>query len=169
MKPKAKFQLTKKDIQRLENFINQKINNPQEAEEVLSETLLAAYESFPLFSGRSTFYTWLCAIAKHEIIDFYRKKKIKIFLFSHWPWLENLAFQALGPEQILLRKEFEGKVNQTLKTLNEGYQEVLRLKYYQKLSVKQIAEKLNETSKAIESRLTRARKAFLKAYLVNSY
>jgi len=162
-----KFLFEKKTILKLKNFIAKKVSNPEEAEEIFQETLVSASECLGLYSGRASFFTWLCGIAKHEIADFYRKKKIKTILFSRLPWLENLATEALGPEPILLQEEVIRKVKETLKALSEGYQQVLRLKYYQGFSVKEIARQLNETVKAIESRLTRARKAFAKAFVAD--
>jgi RNA polymerase sigma-70 factor (ECF subfamily) len=153
---------------RLWNFIKQRVENEDDAWDIFQETLISASESLPTFSGKSPFFTWLGGIAKHEISDFYRKKKIKTILFSHLPWLENLASQALGPEQILLRKEFEQRVRQTLENLSEEYSQILRLKYYEGLTIVEIAQKLNETVSAIESRLFRARKAFAKAFSANS-
>lgn len=153
---------------RLRKFIAQKIANEQDIEEILQESLIAAVDCLPLYSGKSTLFTWICGIARHEIADYYRKKKIKTFLFSHLPWLEELANEALGPEQVFMRRELENKVRATLSQLSEGYAEILRLKYYQGLTVAQIAEKLNETTKAIESRLTRARQAFAQVYLANA-
>lgn len=153
---------------RLRKFIGQKVANPADVEEILQESLIAAVDCLPLYSGKSTLFTWICGIARHEIADYYRKKKIKTFLFSRLPWLKDLTNGALGPEQILLRKELQRKVFKTFKSLSEGYAEVLRLKYYQGLTVAQIAEKLNETAKAIESRLTRARQAFAQVYLADS-
>jgi len=155
---------SKEIVLKLKNFISQKVNNSSDAEEILQETLISANNCLKLYSGKSSFFTWLCGIAKHEISDFYRKKKIKTFLFSHLPWLENLASEALGPEQILLRKETIKKVKTNLRSLSKGYQQVLRLKYYQGLSIREIAQQLNETIKTIESRLTRARRAFVKAF-----
>jgi len=155
-------------LPRLKKYIFFKVSDPYEAEEILQETLIASHESFPFFKGKSSFFTWLCAIANHETADFYRKKKIKTFLFSRLPWLENLVSEALGPEQELLKKEFEQKVKRTLSGLNEGYREVLRLKYYQGLRVIEIAKSLNESTKAIESRLGRARKAFAEAFTTDS-
>jgi len=149
------------------NFIRTRVDNEEEAEEIFQETLVAALESLPLFSRRSSSFTWLCGIAKHEVADHYRKKKIKTILFSRLPWLENLASEALGPEQVFLKKEFEQNVTKTLKGLDEGYREVLRLKYYQGLTVSQIAQKLNESTKTIESRLWRARQSFAKAFLAD--
>jgi len=110
--------------------------------------------------------TWLCGIAKHEIADFYRKKKIKTIVFSLFPALESFVSQALSPEGVLEEKELKEKVVKILRLLAEGYAQVLRLKYIQEFSVREIAESLGETEKAIESRLTRARKAFAKLYVV---
>lgn len=155
-------------INGLKKFVFQRVQNYEETEEIVQETLIAAVECLPMYSGKSSFFTWLCGIAKHEIADYYRKKKIKTILFSRLPWLENLVSQALGPEQILLRKEFEKKVKKTLNSLSEGYREVLRLKYIEGLSVKEIAQRLNETTKTIESRLFRARKAFAKALVADN-
>ena len=153
---------------RLRNFIARKVANEQDIEEILQESLIATVDCLPLYSGKSSLFTWICGIARHEIADYYRKKKIKTFLFSHLPWLEELASQALGPEQIFMRRELEDKVKKTLNRLSEGYAEVLRLKYYQGLSVEQIAIKLNETTKMVESRLFRARQAFIKVYLTDA-
>lgn len=166
MRTKQEFTklLTKETRLRLRRFIRLRVDDPKEAEEIFQETLLAAWEGFGSFRGKAAFSTWLGAIARHEIGDFYRKKKIKAFLFSRLPWLENLASQALGPEQALLRGEYEKKVAEGLKSLSEGYREVLRLKYYEGLSMKEIASALNETTKAVESRLFRARQAFGQAY-----
>lgn len=153
-----------KYLPRLSGFIARFTENKEERETILQETLVSALESWPTFSKKSSFYTWLCGIAKHEIADFYRKKKLKTLLFSRLPWLEELASEALGPEQIFLRKEFEAEVKATLNNLTAGYREILRLKYYQGLEVSEIAQKLNETVSAIESRLFRARRAFAKAF-----
>lgn len=149
---------------RLWQFIDRRVKNEDDVWDIFQETIISVSDSLGSFSGKSSFLTWLCAIARHEISDYYRKKKIKTFLFSHFPWLENLASEALGPEQLLLRKDFEGKVRKTLESLSEGYQQVLRLKYYQGLTIRQIAVRLNETVKTVESRLFRARKAFAEAF-----
>jgi len=45
------------------------------AEDLVQETLLAAYRSYGNFSGKSTVKTWLTGILKHKIVDYYRKMK----------------------------------------------------------------------------------------------
>ncbi len=152
---------------RLASFIAQRVRDEDEAEEILEETLIAASQSLPTFKGRSSFFTWLCGIANHEIADFYRKKKIKLFLFSHFPFLEDLVSEALGPEEELLEEELRKEVKQVLSRLTEGYSLILRLKYYQGLSMGEIAKSLGLTVKAVESKLSRAREAFRIEWLEN--
>lgn len=153
---------------RLLKFIKTKV--PHEAiEEVLDDTFLSAFDSLPLFKFRSSLYSWLYSIARHEIVDFYRRKKIKTILFSRFPVLENLASQALSPERVLEEKEIKGEVIKTLKNLSEGYSRILRLKYIDGLSYQEIAERLEKTVKAVESKLARARQAFAIAWKNRNY
>lgn len=153
---------------RLRRFITQRVSDRRDAEDILQETFASALDSLPTFSGKSSFFTWLCGIAKHEIADFYRKKKIKTILFSRLPFLEKLADQALGPEEELIEAELKRQINLVFKQLSEGYQQVLRLKYIDEYSVAQIAEKLGTSLKAAESRLSRARRAFRKVWLAEN-
>lgn len=157
-------QIDKESLKKLKNYLFSRLKDPFEAEEIFQETLIAATESLPTYQGQASFSTWLCAIANHEIADFYRKKKLKTILFSRFPFLGNLVSQALGPEEELLKKELRKEVKKTLSGLTEGYSQILRLKYYQGLSVKEIARKLHLTIKATESRLSRARLAFQKEW-----
>jgi RNA polymerase sigma-70 factor (ECF subfamily) len=50
------------------------LRNPDQAEDVVQETLLAALEGRARFSGSSSVKTWLTGILKHKIIDTIRRK-----------------------------------------------------------------------------------------------
>lgn len=163
---KVEFEIElKNSLPRLKNYISYKVSDQRDAEEILQETLIAASDSLPLFKGHSSFFTWLCGIANHEIADFYRKKKIKTILFSHFPFLETIASEALTPDEKLEKEELRKEVRKVLAALSEGYREILRLKYLEGLTVSQIAQKLKTSFKAVESRLTRARETFKKIWL----
>jgi len=148
--------------ERLLSFILSRVPDPKDAEEILEDTFLSAWESFPLFRNKSSFFTWLCGIAKHEIADYYRKKRIKAILFSRFPFLENLASQALGPEEEMLKKELKKEVFQALGRLKKRYRKVLILKYVEGKKVGEIAHLLDQTVKAVESCLFRARRSLAK-------
>ncbi len=150
--------------ERLLNFVLKRVNNLDDAEEITQETLISCWDSWPMFQGKSNRFTWMCGIAKHEIADFYRKQKLKQVVFSRLPWLKELVSEALGPELAYQELEAKKKIVKTLKNLSEGYGQILRLKYIDNLSMKEIGTKLELTVKAVESRLTRARLAFAKEY-----
>lgn len=158
-------QLIKENLPKLKKYIFSKVPDPKDAEEILQETLISAHESYAFFEGKSSFYTWLCGIANHEIADFYRRKKIKTLLFSRFPFLENIVSQALTPDEDFEKQELRKEVKKVLSCLKEGYSQILRLKYYQGFSMAEIAHRLKTTVKAVESRLSRARGAFRKNWV----
>jgi RNA polymerase sigma-70 factor (ECF subfamily) len=144
----------------LKVFVGRKIDDPDLVEELVNDILLAGYKSRQNFLGKSEEFSWLCGIAKHKIIDYYRKKKIKTVLFSVNPVFEEIADKALSPERDVLKNELKAEIKKTLRELKAGYGKILRLKYVQGRSTAAIAKKLKTTVKAIESKLHRAKKQF---------
>ncbi len=136
----------------------------EDAEEIVQDTLLAALDSLPLYSGKSSLFSWLCGICRHEIADFYRKRRIKAMVFSHFAALETLVSEVLGPEARLDRKEFRRRIRSAMGRLEFQQQRLLHLKYVEELSVKQVAHKLRLSFKTVESALFRARRAFVLAF-----
>jgi len=158
----------KENQNKVKKYILSKVSESKDAEEILQETLISASLSYSSFKGNSSFLTWICAIANHEIADFYRKKRIKTILFSRFPFLESIISEALSPEEEFEKNQLRKEVKNILVSLSEGYSEILRLKYYQGLSMGEIAQKMKTTVKAVESRLSRAREAFRHRWIVQS-
>lgn len=149
---------------RVLNYIKGRIENRADGEEVLQDTLLATIEALRDYSGRSNLTTFVYAIAAHKVVDYYRKKKIKQVLFSRLPELGELVGTLLGPEEEFDEEILREKIELTLARLKPSYGVVLVLKYVDGLSVMEIAGRLLQSVKAIESRLFRAKKAFVKIY-----
>ena len=145
---------------KLRRFIVSRVRLDEDAEEILQDTLLSALESMALYTRRSSLFSWLCGIARHEIADYYRKKRIKTIVFSRLPGFSRFVSRALEPDAKLLRREYEEQVKRALGKLLPHYRQVLELKYMDGLSVREIAVKLGLSFKACESTLSRARKAF---------
>src|ERR1700744_1714788 len=51
-----------------------RINDEEQAKDVVQETFLAALEKVNSFEGKSSERTWLTAILRNKIVDVYRKK-----------------------------------------------------------------------------------------------
>ncbi len=143
----------------LKLFIKQRTKCEEDAEEIVQDVFLSAIESLGMFSGRSKLITWLYGIARHEIADYYRKKRVKTLMLSHVPLIKEIIGDKdwrHKHEQIFL----EEQVKQVLKRINPRYAQVLKMKYLEGWSVIDMAKELNESFKATETALFRARKAF---------
>lgn len=150
---------------RLRRYILSKVTDPQDGEEILQDTLFAFLEALRDFHGRATIKTFLFSICQHKIVDFYRKKKIKHIVFSRLPQLEGLISPFFNPEEEFDARLLKQQIQGVLMRLLPIHREVLVLKYLESLSVKEIARKLAISFKSAESRLFRARKAFVELFL----
>lgn len=149
-----------KYYQSVRGFVAKKIDDENTVEELTNDIMLAAYNSLPNFNGECSEFSFICAIAQHRIIDYYRKKKLKTVLFSTNPIFEEIADQAISPERDALKNELKEEIKKTWAELSEGSQKILRLKYIKGWKTTKIAKLLNISAKALESRLFRARKEF---------
>jgi RNA polymerase sigma-70 factor (ECF subfamily) len=125
------------------------------AEEVVQETWLVAVRRLSDFEpARASFLTWLRGIAAQVLRNQLRA------------WRRRpaaLTGQEPAPDTRDQRETAE-LIARALTELPERYEAVLRAKYLDLARVEQIAAEWNETPKAIESLLTRARQAFREAY-----
>lgn len=147
-------------------FISKKIENHDDLEEILQDTFLGALEGMRDFAFRSTLFTYLCSIANHKIIDYYRRKKIKNIVFSKITDVEPLLSTLFGPEDSLNNEILRQKISETFKKIAPVYGKILKLKYVYGYSVIEIAHKLSISFKSAESTLFRARRAFAAAYSI---
>lgn len=128
-------------------------------DEVLQETWLVAVRRIRDFDPqRGSFLDWVRGIASHVLKNQQRKRRAtatlslseEIVQQPHLVAGDNLARSA--------------RIVEVLQFLPDRYADVLREKYLEQRSVADIAASWNETSKAIESLLTRARQAFREAF-----
>jgi len=124
---------------------------PEEmAEDVTQEIFLAVARSLPGFRGRSSFSTWVYAIANHKISDFHRRAARERRDDVDQEFLESLA-DGSWP-----RQEERVMVREALWRLPERYREVLVLRFAEGLPFKEIAVQLNLSLEATKSLYRRA-------------
>src|SRR3989338_124984 len=158
----------KKYYPSLYTFISKKINSREDIEEILHDSFLATIEALRDFSFKCSLFTFICSIANHKVIDFYRRKKIKKIVFSKFESIEPLLSSIFGPEEILYEEILKENIKATFKKLAPPYEKILKLKYIHGFSVSEKPGKLNITFKSAESQLFRARKAFVSVYSYGS-
>ena len=145
-------------------FIYHHLNESRsDAEDIWQDTLLAALRALPAYRGESRLFTWLCSIARHKIVDYFRRQgRAAAEVFSDVPedQLSALISSTSLPEEVVMRRTTHVHVVEALGLLPTDYRMALIARYADERSVDEVARLLGRTYKATESLLSRARAAF---------
>jgi RNA polymerase sigma-70 factor, ECF subfamily len=150
-------------IYRLAKHITQ---NDEDAEDVLQESFLKAYEHLDGFQGNSKFYTWIVRIAVNEALMKLRKRKGDRTVPLDEPVdtgeemvAREIAVWEDNPEERYSREEMQEILDQAVQTLKPDFRTVFILRDIEELSTEEAAEALGISIPAVKSRLLRARLA----------
>jgi RNA polymerase sigma-70 factor (ECF subfamily) len=150
---------------KIKRYVHAKVGVYEDAEDLVQDVLFGFLEAARDFRGNSTIHTYIYSIAHHKVVDYYRKKKIKQLVFSQMPQLESLISPLLDPQAQLDVTLVQEKIQRVLSSLVPVHRTVLLLKYLDDVSVSDIAKQLSISLKGAESRLFRARRAFVESFL----
>src|ERR1700724_874223 len=148
-------------IYRLAKHITQ---NDEDAEDVLQETFLKAYEHLGDFQEKSKFYTWIVRIAVNESLMKLRKRKGDRTVPLDEPLdtgedtvMREIAVWDENAEQRYSREELGKILDEAVQSLRPAFRTVFVLRDIEELSTEETAEALGISVPAVKSRLLRAR------------
>lgn len=139
---------------RLYNHMRRKGIPAEHIEDLVGDVILGVCRGIDSFDGeRATLKTWVYTIANNKISDFWRK-------YNRYQSVE--LTETTRTETLVVRDEPAKRIAfyEALEQMKSASREILLLKYKDGLGVGEIAEQLDLTYKAAESRLTRARREF---------
>ncbi|MDO4569623.1 MAG: sigma-70 family RNA polymerase sigma factor [Planctomycetia bacterium] len=141
-----------------------------DASDVVQETFLDAYQSFPSFRGETavSFLAWLRQILAARLAatfrrylgakqrDIRREQNIRAKVDQSSIFWEELVSSASTPSLALSRKEAEAQLRAALEKLPEHYQMVLHLRQIEELPFTQIAERMGRSIDSVQKIWVRA-------------
>lgn len=144
--------LYRKYVDTVYKFVYYRVGNREEAEDLTSEVFIKMMQSLHSFSFDSAFKTWLLGIAKHTILDYFRKhyknRTVSLEDFLNVDLGNSLALQPVfeidEPKEEAPNK-FEEKVRDILHKLPKTYRDVLELRFLKGYSIRETAEALGKT------------------------
>ncbi len=155
--------LLKRHQERIFNYILRIIKNEDIANDIFQETFVKAI--LTIKQGRYTengkFPAWISRIAHNLIIDYYRQEKSENLQSADLDDVDVLNRKELCEETIedvIITDQIREDVKYLIKELPHLQREVLKMRYYQNLSFKEIAE---ITGVSINTALGRMRYATL--------
>lgn len=139
------------------------------ARDLVQTTVCKVLDKLETWRGEAPLFSWLCACCRNEIAMHFRREASRPRLVEMndpeddpAPSPDQVPLGA--PDRELADKELTHHVHLALDHLPPDYAHALEWKYMERLSVKDIATRLDRTPKATESLLTRARNAFQESY-----
>lgn len=134
------------------------VRDPQESEDICQEVFLRLYRTAASYRNTAALRTFLFRIARNLCID--HARKMRPTPMQHPPE----AVYVKTPLNNLCSAELRKEIDQTLSKLPENQRAALYLRHEQGMSYREISEALGVTEHAVESLLTRARKAFRNSF-----
>jgi RNA polymerase sigma-70 factor (ECF subfamily) len=145
---------------RLYNTVYRLVDNAEDAQDVVQEAFLNAYQSLASFHGDSAFFTWLYRIAVNTAISLRRKKRVMVRIDGR---AGESAIEPLDPSELsrpghaLEQAERERRIQQALARLSPEHRAVLVMKDMEGQKYETMADILQVPMGTIRSRLHRAR------------
>ncbi|MBI2577660.1 MAG: RNA polymerase sigma factor [Candidatus Wildermuthbacteria bacterium] len=125
------------------------------AEDLMQETFLRAFRSLSRFRDQGYSYlTYLIRIAHNLLVNHYRKPKETSLSSS----TREFADEGEDLEGTVDRKLEADVLAATIKKLSPKEQELIKMRYKDDLSIKEISEKVDKTENAVKLSLSRTRK-----------
>lgn len=126
------------------------------AEDLMEDVFVKLVVDRPVFKKKSSFKTWLFAIAGNVARDYLRKSKRRSFV----P-LDDIA--EVGEEEDILKEHFRSEdkllIHRCLDSLNPDYRQVLYLTFFEGFSNAEAGRIMKKTNRQIENLLYRAKQA----------
>ena len=159
---------------RILNLAFRLTGNDEVARDLCQEVFVKVYQNLESFEQRSGVFTWTYRIALNHITNYLKKERRR-----HWIHLaDRNVSDVAGEDEVesgfwgrtttpsadrgLERRQRDHIVWREIQTLPEKYRVPLVLHHYESLAYKEIAEMMQLSMSAVESRIHRAKKQLIK-------
>ena len=138
--------------------------SPEDAEDVMQDAFLKAYEHLDSFNGDSRFYTWLVRITVNQALMKLRKRRANHFSLDQPvaageddPIPRDIEDWSPSPERRYAQSELRDILGGALQQLDPAYRIVFWLRDVEEVSTEETARLLGLSVPGVKARLSRAR------------
>ena len=133
-------------------FVYTKVKSVPVAEDITSDIFLKAWQKLHQYKPRTGigFSSWLYAIARNGVVDYYRLNERSELSFEDLPEMADLEGKELYREA--------SEIENALKSLPEEYEKVLRLRFVEQMSIAKVAQAMKKKEDNIRALTSRALK-----------
>ena len=156
-------ELIERHSRRVRNYIGVMVKDDAVADDIFQETFIKAVKVIDEggYTDSGKFLSWILRIAHNRVLDHFRREKASRQINEKeagYDVLGTLRFAENTVEDNIVHNELMETVRRLVEELPEDQREVVRLRYYSKLSFQEIAD---ETKVSINTALGRMRYALI--------
>lgn len=143
--------------------INKLVNNQEQANDLLMESMAKAFEQLDSYQPKFAFSTWLKRVSINHTIDALRKSSLQTVsidrMVNEYGEIKeyNLESSTLNPDEQLEKTERIAAIRAYVSELKGMYKELIQLRYFKELSYAEIAEETSLPEGTVKARLHRAK------------
>lgn len=151
-------------------MLNEKVNGDKElAKELTIEAFGKAFNKLHSYTPKFAFSTWLYSIAKNNLIDYLRKKKLTTVSLENMfdsdeenAQVLQIPADILNPEGELEKKQRIKILRKIVEQLNPNYRMLVKLRYFKEYTYDEIAQELKIPLGTVKAQLHRSREQLFK-------
>ena len=156
-------ELIERHSRRVRSYIGMMVKDDAVADDIFQETFIKAVKVIDEggYTDSGKFLSWILRIAHNRVLDYFRREKSSRLLNEKdagYDVLGTLRFTENSIEEDIVQSELMDTVRRLVEKLPDDQREVVRLRYYSKLSFQEIAE---QTNVSINTALGRMRYALI--------
>lgn len=145
--PSAFTALYRRYLDRVYRYLRYRVGNEQDAQDLTTQTFLAALENLASYRNEGTVLAWLLGIAYHKLIDWRRKEHYRTGPLS---WAEASPDPTLQPEVQVTQQLTREALEQSLLMLAPERAEAIALRYFGELSNREVAAIMGKQESAVK-------------------
>ena len=141
----------------VERFVRYRLPSQTDADDVLQEIYLLAYQRFAQLKNKESFKPWIISIARNKCNDYFRAKAAQMEIS-----IEELSQQELSTGRLGI--SVVHTVRETLDRLGNKDKQILYLYFWKEMPQSEIAKMLDIPVGTVKSRLHTAKQHFKNKY-----
>ena len=151
-RPAAFGELYRRHLQKVYRYLLVRVGNVQDAQDLTSQTFLAALEGIGRYDGRGHFAAWLLGIARHKLVDYFRRDSAPLPLEA----AGQMSHPAEGLEEAVERQLRVERLALALRALAPDRAEALTLRLFGRLAPAEVAQVMGKSEAAVRMLIHRA-------------
>lgn len=144
-------QLYRDHVKPVYHYLLSRTGDQQDAEDLTTQTFMAALENLHQFKKDASFAAWIIGIARHKLIDYLRHQSTTVTLDD-----AELQDDNLSPEEHVVHLLERHELSNLMGMLAPDRAEALHLKVYDGLSTREVADRMGKSEGAVNNLVYRA-------------